>query len=130
MNIHTLHAIGEMLTRHGLSLVLLLVSVLALASCDYQGKPVIKDRQQDKMVVTIVTYTDVHALDKAYREFNKKNGIDKGSAPVQGWANYIKNPKFNQCTLHVPLIESLAQNNKVTTWGHELLHCYYGQLHN
>jgi len=107
--------------------ILLALSFLALASCNdvsktgadgYKfGEPSFEKRQVD---IELITY-DNRA---AFLEAGKKLGVN--DPDLMAFAQIPVDSNDNTCTVHVL---SPKTSYEPEWYGHEFMHCYYGQWH-
>ena len=100
---------------------------LTVVSCDTQKKEISGDfdRTGIPMEVTVVVYETKQDMIDAY-ESHAKVKLKQGGL-LEGWSVWPKDEPAD-CTIHV--VKPKRVDDDITmTWGHELVHCSYGNYH-
>lgn len=94
-----------------------LLLLLFLFGCDQQTTKEDFDRTGRPQTITVHVYDTKTALTQSYVD-----RAGRGAMEHLGWSEWSENNESWGCEIHV-----LKTN--MSTWGHELKHCMYGQFH-
>lgn len=101
-------------------LIILLVSVFALASCDrFSQQPLTQTRDTKTFTMTVEVVPE-----NQITEVCEKQGLD---FKANGCAVYV--PETNHCTIYVMPQRFVRDQERLTLIGHETWHCRFGQWH-
>lgn len=107
--------------------ILLALSLVALASCNDASKTGVDGYtfgkpsfEKSEVKIKIVTYDNK----KSFLEAGKKAGVNNPN--LAAFALIPVDPTDNTCTVH---IMSPKVSYEPEWYGHEFMHCYYGQWH-
>lgn len=97
------------------------------------GMPIRKDFTHTNLSVKIIVYPNNAALSRACLALVPKEASSFGvsSRPIQVWLNGCAtwDPQNNVCIIRVQEPTNTGDTSDIETWGHELLHCTYGNWH-
>ncbi len=96
-----------------------------VVSCSEQKTSLTQDfdRSGGAMPITVVVYPTIADMKIAYREHSGK----PAHTDLQGWSTWTPSEP-SECTIHTTKPKSI-DDNVTMTWGHELVHCVYGNFH-
>lgn len=107
---------------------LLLAFLIMLAACSQQGAPVgpevlpTHDRTNQTLEIAVVVHPNFADLNRQYDDWARED-----RPAVYGWTTWPRDGN-GVCTIHVVKPTNLG-TKAVDTWGHELMHCIYGEYH-
>ena len=104
------------------------IMVMMLASCGKQDTTTIQGTQDyngKPFTITVKVYSNYGELNRAISEIN--NGPKVSGFSV--WNLRADTMEMTDCTLHVVKPSGVKDYAQMTTWGHELMHCVYGEYH-
>ena len=89
-------------------ILILAISVILLTGC---GAPIKKPEFNQSMLLTMEIDNDI-GYDSRNRRINGQAKLGNG-----------------RCHLKLPTVQDFHDRQNMNTWGHELMHCVYGNFH-
>ena len=95
------------------------------------------DRTAQKIEITVYVYKNKQEVTKALKEHMKVRQTRKSLMKIWGihwaigWATWSNPSKKGTptCEIHVIDPKKTQDHEVMETWGHELVHCTYGEYH-
>ena len=88
------------------------------------------DRSAQSVETRVYIYKNKREITKAFKasiSTNKEKLLGDNSL-IDGWAEWTSKKPY-KCNIHVIKPRSMGSKNTIDTWGHEMLHCIYGDYH-
>lgn len=118
-----------MLNTFSLRVVLWITMVFLLTACS-STQILDKDFDQSNQPITVIviTYPGEKELAESYWKFLGKELKD--DKVIKGYSIWSRQGDTNlTCEIHVINPSNADDDDRMETWGHELVHCVYGRFH-
>ena len=112
----------------------LLIGIAGIALVGCSAKPTNFthniNRSHKPIEMKVYVYQNKHDLTRAFKKVadahHKK--LLRKLISIDGYARWTAKPPYG-CEIHVIRPKAISENDTIETWGHELLHCIYGEFH-